>query len=723
MKTILQFSIAFALLLVCGKAQAQTAGTLDTSFNIGTGFDGYATQAIALQPDGKILAVGWFTSYNGQTVNGIARLNPDGTLDTSFTIGTGFNNSVLTIALQPDGKILVGGQFTSFNGTTQNRIARLNTDGTLDTSFNTGTGFSGGVSTIALQSDGKILVGGLFTSYNGQGVNKMVRLNPDGTLETAFTNGAESDQSITKIVVQPDGKILVARSSNQEETLNLIIRLNSDGTPDTSFNLVGTGFGSMSGYSVSMQDAILQPDGKILVIGLFHYYNGQDQKHIARLHPDGSLDTSFAGPSNEIGPWSIALQPDGKILLGGWFYTYNGQTANHIVRLNPEDGTLDTSFSTGTGLNTGSFAFGITLQPDGKILVGGSFTSYNGTSQNRIARLHNDIPAQNQCPEDGFAELYSQAEVNQFIIDYPNCTELEYLLVGSWDDSTDITDLSPLSNLTYVNNLEIVNTQITSLSGLSNLNSEFIYIEEALLLTTFSGLNDNFTGYFSVWGAPLITSLSGLSNLTSVSGLFIAETSITDCSGLNSNLTSLEFMDFQYNANLTSLSGLENLTSVNVVHIAGNDLLTDISALQNIDPETMIGNDDWGYDGLEIYLNPLLEVCNLPNFCTYLQNGGESYIWGNAGDCLNEQAVMNACALSVDDMAFENMKLYPNPVKDILYFDKEIHKITLTDLTGKVLATQSNSSRVDMSGYQSGVYFVIIETENGLKETRKVVKR
>jgi uncharacterized delta-60 repeat protein len=97
-------------------------------------------------------------------------------LDASFNPGTGADHWVNSIALQPDGKILIGGYFDTYNGTTRNRIARLNTDGSLDASFNPGTGANDGVRSIALQPDGKILIGGLFTAYNGTGRNRVARI-------------------------------------------------------------------------------------------------------------------------------------------------------------------------------------------------------------------------------------------------------------------------------------------------------------------------------------------------------------------------------------------------------------------------------------------------------------------------------------------------------------------------------------------------------------------
>jgi uncharacterized delta-60 repeat protein len=183
-------------------------GTLDISFNTGTGVFGTVNTS-ALQPDGKIIIAGGFTDYNGTYINGIARLNTNGTLDVSFNPGTGANGDVLACVLQLDGKIIVGGNFANYNGTARNNIARLNADGTLDTSFNPGTGANDDVETISLQSDGKIIIGGHFFSYNGTARKKIARLNTDGTLDAGFNPGTGADWIIYSSTIQPDGKIII----------------------------------------------------------------------------------------------------------------------------------------------------------------------------------------------------------------------------------------------------------------------------------------------------------------------------------------------------------------------------------------------------------------------------------------------------------------------------------------------------------------------------------
>ncbi len=360
-------------------------GALDLSFNPAisgnSGADGGILLSV-LQPDGKVLIGGRFASYNGTARNRIARLNADGSLDATFNPGTGASNTVWTLALQPDGKILIGGDFDSYNGTTRTGIARLNADGSLDATFNPGSGTSGAVTVqrLALQPDGKILIGGYFESYNGTGRNHIARLNADGSLDAGFNHGTGANLTVLSLALQPDGKILIGGSFtgyNGTERIR-IARLNADGSLDAGFN-PGTGANS------NVWTFAVQPDGKILIGGFFTSYNGTACNYIARLNADGSLDAGFnPGTGANFYVRTLALQPDGKILIGGQFITYNGTARNRIARLNA-DGSLDATFNPGTG--AGDAVWALALQPDGNILIGGDFTSYNGTACNYIARI------------------------------------------------------------------------------------------------------------------------------------------------------------------------------------------------------------------------------------------------------------------------------------------------------------------------------------------------
>ena len=183
--------------------------TLDESFTAGVGLAPASNKVSAVQPDGKILVGGNFRFANGTQVRGVVRLNPDGALDTSFnTGGSGSSGTVFEIVVQDDGKILIGGGFSSYNGIAVKGLARLNSDGSLDTTFNVGgsgvfSPGSGGfyqVRSIVVLADGKILAAGQsIQGYNGVENKGIFRTNPDGSLDTSFVSGFTNLSSIEEI--------------------------------------------------------------------------------------------------------------------------------------------------------------------------------------------------------------------------------------------------------------------------------------------------------------------------------------------------------------------------------------------------------------------------------------------------------------------------------------------------------------------------------------------
>lgn len=357
-------------------------GTLDAGFNVGTGA-GSIVNSIAIQPDGKILIGGSFTSYNGTSINRIARLDSDGTLDASFTVGTGAGGTVNAVSIQSDDKILISGSFTSYAGTSRNRIARLNSNGTLDTGFVIGTGPNNIVNSVVSQPDGKVLVAGTFTTYNGAAINRIARLNSNGSFDSDFNTGAGANNSIYRVVVLSTGKIILSGSFNSYNSIKVgfIIRLNSDASADADFNF-------STGANRQVDSIVVQPDGKILIGGQFNRYDGVYINRIARLNSDGVLDSGFvpgSGANDNIS--SIALQSDGKIVIGGNFTNYDGTTVNRIARLN-SDGSIDSGFNVGSGAN--NLVYAVAVQPDGKILVVGAFSQYNGVNSAGIVRLNSD---------------------------------------------------------------------------------------------------------------------------------------------------------------------------------------------------------------------------------------------------------------------------------------------------------------------------------------------
>jgi len=370
---------------VSGMIEINSDGSLDSSFS--SGIDtGYSINRIELLSSGRILIVGDFNSYDGVTAYYFAKINSNGSLDTTFSLGEnmGFNSEIYAIAIQPDGKIIVGGSFTVFDNTPRNYIARLNSDGTLDTSFTQpGDGFDNSTSSIAIQPDGKILVGGGFSSYGGVTIRNLARLNIDGTLDMTFQGLGEEFNSegnnINGIVVLSDGSILAAGRIAGESSF-AILKLDEDGTVDETFAELGY---PLYGDAVSIK---VQADGKILLGG--YLYDEVEEITMLRLNSDGSRDNSFAltGEGFDQLVVSIDVQTDGKILVGGYFQYYDTVEIPSLVRLN-SDGTYDSSFSEFEKLGSVATIF---VQPNGQILIGGAFGNEDETDVTSLIRLNSD---------------------------------------------------------------------------------------------------------------------------------------------------------------------------------------------------------------------------------------------------------------------------------------------------------------------------------------------
>ena len=378
-------------------------GVRDDSFNWNNMTSTTNVSRLLVQPDGNVLIAGTFQwlqdwGYTTRYHGGVSRIAPSGQPDPTFTPGTGASNSVNALARQPDGKILIGGNFSSYNGTARKYLARLNVDGSLDPSFDPGVGPYLGVNDILVQPDGKILVGGIFTKFNGSTSKGLVRLNADGSLDTSFsTSSFNGYLGVYKLALQPDGKILAAGSISFNGSVvgvykSGLARFNADGTRDASFD-VGLGATTSSTDKPDyVYQCSLQPDGKIMIGGTFVKFGGKSHNRIARINPDGSVDTSTSlNPSADNKVSALLLQPDGKILIGGDFTQVNSVAVSHIARLNP-DCSLDTAFSLPGGTDQPLTDFA--LQPDGNILFSCS-TAANyqaGSHAESIWRLFAGFP-------------------------------------------------------------------------------------------------------------------------------------------------------------------------------------------------------------------------------------------------------------------------------------------------------------------------------------------
>jgi uncharacterized delta-60 repeat protein len=747
-------------------------GTKDSSFTTGTGFSG-TVRAIATQANGKLLVVGEFSTYNGVIENRIIRLNNDGSKDTTFVTGTGFNDTVLTITTQADGKILVGGIFTTYNGVTENRIIRLNNDGSKDATFVTGTGFNDFVRTIATQTDGKILVGGRFTTYKGVTEIRIIRLNSDGSKDATFVTGTGFDGTVFSIVTQADGNILIGGnfSTYKGVTEIRIIRLNSNGTKDATFGtgtgfndivneitiksdgkiLVGGDFTTYNGVTVNRiiqlnsdgsKDAtfvtgtgfngtvfriVPQADGNILIGGSFTAYNGVTEIRIIRLNSNGTKDATFVtGTGFSSSVYSIATQSDGKILVGGLFNTYKGVTENRIIRLN-SDGSKDATFVTGTGFN--SFVYSIATQADGKILVGGDFTIYNGVTENRIIRLNSDGSKDTSFnPGTGFNStvwtIVSQADgkilVGGDFITYNGVTENRIIRLNS-DGSKDATFVTGTGFNNTVRAIAIqTDGKILVGGSFSTYNG---VTENRIIRLNNDGSKDatfvTGTGFnTSVW--KIVTQADGKilvgGDFTTYNG--ITENRIirlnTDGSKDSTFITGTGF-NFYVNSITTQTDGKI---------VVGGDFTTYKSITENrIVCLNADGSKDTafitgtGFDSRvqTITLKADGKILVGGDFITYKGDNSSAYLIG-----LHSEASLSTTSFDTAN-AFV---IYPNPVQDVLHLQANnfttIKGVKIYNLQGKVVLEDTNDT-INVSNLSKGLYIVKIITEEG-EVTKKFIK-
>jgi uncharacterized delta-60 repeat protein len=367
-------SAALRALLVLAAA-APLPATADQNTNTSFGLD-QPVHSIALQPDGKVLIGGEFTVADGAARGHVARLNPDGTTDFTFLNGlAGANGTVYSTALQPDGKLLIGGTFQSVNGIAQPGVARLNPDGSLDTNFKAAIAPGPIGVQLALQSDHRILVE--TTVLNGtQTRDTLFRLNVDGTRDTNWL--VALDGAVTAMAQESDGKAVIVGSFTPG-----VARLTTNGVNDPTFLNGMSGVPGLVNCVAIQPDGKLVIGGYFFFVN--HVARTRLARLNPDGSVDAGFQNGMAGADGE--PEAIALQPDGKVLIGGYFNTVNNTPRSGIARLNP-DGSLDTSFQNGmAGANSPS-VLSLVLQPDGKVLIGGGFTAINGVTRYRIARLN-----------------------------------------------------------------------------------------------------------------------------------------------------------------------------------------------------------------------------------------------------------------------------------------------------------------------------------------------
>ncbi len=302
-------------------------GTRDPSFAAGTGFDAIPTRMI-VQTDDRILVLGPFNSYNGAQVSGIVRLMPDGVMDTTFNVNLNSGSQVFAADLLPNGSYYLAGSFSTVNGVSRPGVVRLNPNGSVDTAFNALIGGSPSITAVVAQPDGKVLIGGSFSGIGGFNRSGFARVDETGALDQTFN---PSNTTAGRIYLTTSGKILTTSASSIDSLT--VIRRNPDGTTDTSFNSVTFTHTFSSG--TARIDAILPgADGTVIVAGYFNRVGGLARSGIVRLAPNGTVDSLFLPGSSDNRVRTVVSGSKGKILIGGDFTQVENQPKAGLARIN-----------------------------------------------------------------------------------------------------------------------------------------------------------------------------------------------------------------------------------------------------------------------------------------------------------------------------------------------------------------------------------------------------
>lgn len=409
-----------------GVVRLNVDGSVDNTFSVGTGPKGGVIQKICIQSDGKILFFGHFSTFNDQPYKMAVRVQANGTIDNTFTLDPSLDTQGILspVLLTPDGSILFT-RHISINSISHEDLIKIKPDGLRDNNFTVRV--KGNINDIKLWMTDKILIGGTFNECNNTTVGNFVRLKADGSIDATYGTGANG--TVSRILVQSTNKIFLTGSFSQFNGTTLtgsFTRLNSDGSVDPGFaDVVSPGFTdvisdaadniyvargsyneivkysanggpSTTRFSTTSSDAIfLQNDGKLLGLGLSYAHDYA----VIRLNNDFTKDNTYQSIHNPVDHGVInamTQQTDGKVLIAGSFFSYDGNNCPGIVRLNT-DLTIDATFLPNTA---GMLFYDVVCQSDGKIVL------RNGSSVNPIIRLNTNGTLDNTFSSSGNYTLY-----------------------------------------------------------------------------------------------------------------------------------------------------------------------------------------------------------------------------------------------------------------------------------------------------------------------------
>ncbi len=362
----------------------ESPGRLDDAFQPGLGADA-AVRALTLQSDGKILVGGEFGTFDGLVLPRLARLHADGFVDKSFNPGQGFDGAVLAVQVEGSGRLFVGGTFTRVDASPRAFLARLEPDGTRST--NALPSFDAPVRALAASPTlpgEQVYVGGDFLNIGRFRIGGVARLTAAGQVDPAFDPGSGPGRSVHAL--------LVASSSGGERILaggtftnwsgtgaRHLVRLLADGSPDPTW----LGRAQPNG---AVHALVRAADGSIYLAGAFTEVDGLPRRRVARLDAEGQLDPAFdPEPGADAGVLALGVDAAGQAFLAGSFTSFQDAIVGRYARV-LATGRTDPTFHRGTGAD--AVVNAVAIQPDGAILIGGDFTSIDGRPRRRLARLH-----------------------------------------------------------------------------------------------------------------------------------------------------------------------------------------------------------------------------------------------------------------------------------------------------------------------------------------------
>ena len=341
-----------------------------------------APTTMAIQADGKILLGGYFLDGESGTLVGVQRLNSDGSFDTGFT-QLDVSAEVKAVAVEADGKILIGGSFVEVDGQSRQHLALLNADGSLDSGF-ADPNLDADVWAIALQPDGNAIAVGDFQNVGAVARSYAARFTMTGALDTSFADPLICCGPARAVALEADGRVLVGGyflGVVGNSALGSIIRFDTNGQLDAAF--------PVDPSATNVGTIVAAPDGSIYVGSSYGTTDNVSIRPVAKLSANGTLDTAYADIYSDSGTNALALQPDGKVVFGGLFQLIDGQPRHAMARLNA-NGTLDTGFAdlqfSFNASDPNGYVFGFGPQVDGKTLASAISRSSTGGAAVRRPR-------------------------------------------------------------------------------------------------------------------------------------------------------------------------------------------------------------------------------------------------------------------------------------------------------------------------------------------------